>query len=74
MGLSYNCHTVAVVTVRMSEEEKACLARRAKAAGITSGALVRQLVNEKPIATAADLLAEMEALMGEKRLTIRTRK
>ena len=65
---------MAVVTIRMSEEEKARLARRAKAAGVSSGALVRQLVNEKPLATAADLLAEMDSLMGEKRLKIQVRK
>ena len=39
------------------------LVRRAKAAGVSSGALVRQLINAAPLTTAAELLAEMEELM-----------
>ena len=63
-----------VLTVRVSEAEKARLARRAKSEGLSAGALVRQLISEKPWTTAADLLAEMESLMGEKRLKVKARK
>jgi hypothetical protein len=63
-----------VLTVRISEKEKVLLSRRAKASGLTAGALVRQLINEPPITTGAELLAEMEKHMGDPRLRIRTRK
>ena len=59
--MSYKCHTMSVLTVRISEEEKARLARRAKTAGITAGALVRKLIGEKPLGTAAELLAACPA-------------
>ena len=52
-----------VLSIRVSEQEKAMLVRRAKAAGVSSGALVRQLINAAPLTTAAELLAEMEELM-----------
>lgn len=54
---------MSVISIRISENEKAILARRAKEAGISSGALVRQLLNAAPLATAGELLAEMERLM-----------
>jgi len=63
-----------VLTVRVSEKEKARLARRAKAAGVSSGALVRQLINQRPLETAADLLAEIEQFMGDPRLKVKARK
>jgi hypothetical protein len=68
--LSYHEH----LTVRLSEVEKTRLARRAKAAGKTSGDLVREFIREEPFVTAADLLGEMEALMGDKRLRVKPRK
>jgi hypothetical protein len=65
---------MAVITVRISDKEKARLTAQAKRAGISSVALVRHLISEKSLATAADLLAEMESLMGEKRLRVKARK
>jgi hypothetical protein len=62
---------MSILTVRISEEEKALLAKRAKAEGTTTGALVRRLIQEKTFVTSADLLAEMQSLMGDKRLAIR---
>ncbi len=51
------------------------LARRAKEAGMSSGAMVRQLINAAPLTTAGELLAEMEQLMkSEKRLDLRVRR
>jgi len=64
---------MSVLTIRLSEEEKRSLQRRAKAEKTTTGALVRQLINEKPFATSADLLAEMDALKGDKRLAAKRR-
>ena len=64
---------MSVLTVRISDEEKAALSRRAKAEGTTESALVRRLIQEKPFTTAADLLAEIETLMGDKRLAVKRR-
>ena len=61
---------MSVLTIRISDEEKARLAERAKRAGMTTGALVRELISEPPFITAEELLAEMESLQGEKRLKI----
>lgn len=70
----YMCHTMPVLTVRLSEKEKTALATRARKAGMTTGALVRELIAESPFVTADDLLKEIESLMGEKRLKIRHRR
>ncbi len=64
---------MSVLTIRISEKEKTTLARRAKEEGTTTGALVRRMIQERPFTTAADLLAEMDSLMGDKRLAIRKR-
>jgi hypothetical protein len=61
---------MSILTVRISDEEKALLARRAKVEGTTTGALVRRLIQEKSFVTSADLLAEMQSLLGDKRLAI----
>jgi hypothetical protein len=66
--------TMPVLTVRISEDEKARIVSRARKAGLTTGALVRELIAAPPFVTAADLLAELESLMGEKRLRIKPRK
>lgn len=64
---------MSILTVRLSEDEKAQLAKRAKSAGTTAGGLVRELIREKPFVTSADLLAEMETLLGDKRLAVKSR-
>lgn len=65
---------MSILTVRISDDEKARLTKRARAAGVTTGALVRQLISETPIATAADLLREMESLPGGKNLRVKRRR
>ena len=63
---------MSVISIRVSEKEKALLARRAKREGISSGALVRKLLNAAPLTTAGELHAEMERLMmGEKHSDLR---
>jgi len=64
---------MSVLTVRVSNKEKASLARRAKAAGKTTGAYVRDLINTAQFITAADLVAEMEGMMGDKSLRVKPR-
>ena len=61
-----------VLTVRISDAEKASLTRRAKKSGMSAAALVRQFLNEQPIETAEDLLRQMEKHMGNKSLRSRT--
>ena len=63
-----------VLTVRISEEEKALLAKRSKQEGITAGALIRQMLNDAPFVTAQDVLADMERRLGDKKLRVRRRK
>ena len=63
-----------VLTVRISEKEKALLAERSKSEGITAAALVRQMINEKPLITAGDLLEEVNRGMGDKRLRVRRKR
>jgi hypothetical protein len=65
---------MSILTVRLSDEEKIRLSRRAKAAGTTAGGLVRELIRNEPFVTSEDLLHEMEKLMGNKRLRVRPRK
>ncbi len=63
-----------ILTVRISEKEKAQLAERSKMEGITAGALVRRMLNEAPLATAGDVYDDMMRRLGDKRLRVRRRK
>ena len=71
--VSYECQ-MSVLTIRISDEEKALLAKRAKQAGVSTGALVRDLIKAEPIVTSADLLKEMESLVGAQNLRIKVRR
>lgn len=70
--MSYKCH-MSVLTIRISNEEKVLLAKRAKQAGVSTGALVRDLIKAEPIVTSADLLKEMNSLLGAQNLRIKVR-
>lgn len=74
MRVAYKCHTMPVLTVRISEAEQAQLTRRAKQSGVSAGALVRRLLNEQPFTTAAELLKGLKQRMGDKTLRIRRKK
>ena len=63
-----------VLTVRISEEEKALLAERSKKAGISAGALVRQMLHEAPLTTAAEVLEDMKRRLGDAKLRVRRKK
>ena len=63
-----------VLTVRISEEEKAQLAKRSKKAGITAGALVRRLLNQTPLTTAGKVLDDMKRRLGDAKLRVRRKK
>ncbi len=63
-----------VLTVRISEKEKALLTERSKKAGISAGALVRRLLNQTPLTTAGELLEEMNRRLGDGKLRVRRKK
>jgi hypothetical protein len=63
-----------VLTVRISEKEKKKLARRVRKSGLTTGALVRQLLSEESLTTAEELLEEMNRRMGDSSLRVRRRR
>jgi hypothetical protein len=65
---------MSILSVRLSEEEKAALQRRAKEEGCSAGALVRKWILEKPFLTSADLLKETESMMGDGRFAIKKRR
>lgn len=65
---------MSVLTVRLSDKEKALLVKRAQSEGTTTGALVRRLIQEKSFVTASDLLEEMQSYLGDKRLAVRKTK
>ena len=71
-GVLYKCH-MSSLTIRISDEEKAMPAKRAKEAGVSTGALVRDLIKADPIVTSADLLKEMQTMVGAQNLRIKVR-
>ncbi len=60
-----------ILTVRLTKDEAASLARRAKRAGVKKATLVRALIREEELATSADLLRWAEARAGDARLRVR---
>ncbi len=62
-----------VLTVRISEDEKKILAKKAKDAGVSAGVLVREFINESKFVTGEDLLHYFEQHKGDKRLRVRRR-
>lgn len=60
-----------IITVRLSEEEKAILDRRAAAAGLKAGTLVRKLIADEPLFKGAEILSCVESHLGDKRLRIK---
>jgi len=64
----------AILTVRLTKEEQALLAKRSKRAGMKKATFVRKLIRDEEIATGADLLAWAERHAGDERLRIAPRK
>lgn len=62
-----------VLSIRISEEEKRLLAKKAKDAGVSAGALVREFINEKPFVTGDDVLQHFMRHLGDKRLRVKRR-
>ena len=64
---------VAILTVRLTDEEERLLARRSRRAGMKRESFVRKLIREQPFETAADVLAEATECMGDTRLRVARR-
>lgn len=58
----------AILTVRLTKEEQAILAKRSKRAGMKKATFVRRLIREEEIVTGTDALAWSERRWGDQRL------
>ncbi len=61
---------MAILTVRLTEEEARLLARRSRNAGMKKATFVRQLIRDEPFITASDVLTDASRRMGDARLRI----
>jgi hypothetical protein len=61
---------MAILTVRLTEEEERLLAKRSRGAGMKKATYVRQLIRDEPFVTAEDVLADATQRMGDTRLRI----
>ena len=61
---------MAILTVRLNDDEERLLARRSRGAGMKKASFVRQLIREQPFESAADVLADAAKRMGDKRLRV----
>ena len=64
---------MAILTVRLTEEEERLLARRSRSAGMKKASFVRKLIREQPFETASDVLADSRKRMGDVRLRVARR-
>ena len=64
---------MAILTVRLTEEEERLLTRRARRAGMKKASFVRKLIREQPFETAADVLSDALKRMGHERLRVARR-
>ncbi|MFO1467868.1 MAG: hypothetical protein U1F35_15750 [Steroidobacteraceae bacterium] len=64
---------MAILTVRLTEEEERLLERRARSAKMKKASFVRRLIREEPFETAADVLADAQMRMGDTRLRVSRR-
>jgi hypothetical protein len=62
--------TMAILTVRLTDEEERLLAKRSRSAGMKKATFVRQLIRDAPFVTGADVLADATRRMGDPRLRI----
>ena len=61
---------MAILTVRLTEEEERVLTRRARLARVKRATFVRMLIREEPLATGADVLADARTRKGDERLRV----
>ena len=63
----------AILTVRLTAEEKRILAQRSRRAGMKKATFVRHLIRETPFETASDVLRDLKPHLGDERLRIAQR-
>jgi hypothetical protein len=61
---------MAILTVRLTDDEEKLLARRSRKAGMKKATYVRQLIREEPFVSGADVLVDAAQRMGDMRLRI----
>jgi hypothetical protein len=61
---------MAILTVRLTDEEERLLARRSRKAGMKKATFVRQLIREEPFVSGADVLVDAAGRMGDVRLRV----
>jgi hypothetical protein len=61
---------MAILTVRLTEEEERLLARRSRGAGMKKATYVRKLIRDEPFVTAAEVLADAIKRSGDRRLRV----
>jgi predicted DNA-binding protein len=61
---------MAILTVRLTDEEERLLARRSRKAGMKKATYVRQLIREEPFVSGADVLLDAAQRMGDQRLRV----
>ena len=64
---------MAILTVRLTDEEEKLLARRAKQAHMKRATYVRMLIREEPFGTGADVLEDAIKRKGDDRLRVSSR-
>jgi predicted DNA-binding protein len=62
---------VAILTVRLTDEEARLLEQRSRRAGVKKATFVRQLIRERPFETAADVLEDAPRRRGDAGLRVR---
>jgi hypothetical protein len=61
---------MAILTVRLTDEEERLLARRSRKAGMKKATYVRQLIREEPFVSGADVLVDAAQRMGDLHLRV----
>ena len=61
---------MAILTVRLTDEEERLLERRSQSAGMKKATFVRKLIREEPFITATDVLTDAAQRSGDRRLRI----
>ncbi len=63
----------AILTVRLTKEEQAILAKRSKRAGLRKSTFLRKLIRDEEIVTSEDALAWAQRNWGNEKLRIKSR-
>jgi hypothetical protein len=61
---------MAILTVRLTDEEERLLVRRARKAGMKKATYVRHLIRDEPFVSGADVLVDAARRMGDVHLRV----